>query len=744
MTELALKDIHHVRIHPAIGFARVGNSTSSQGHFIGPEIPGVFAGPERKEYKDEDGRVKRQAARFRCFGYNEAGDRWVELKVGTDVKIDWTVHLVNKKACSQESPIGLGDGWRNRKDRKKPPTPEERRKLTIDPGPVTVSGPSKSTPPAYDQIILDGMAVPVVLGELRTDADGHVLVLGGSGAAGSPKNCPVDDPFNNNGWWDDTSDGSVDALVHLAGRQQPLKAERAWAVVTPPKYAPELDTVVTLWDRLTDFFASSEEIESHIPSYTLDIQPIFHRARMIQAVHMGAAGMHIGWPEPMYEYYLRRKIHSWLRRGPEYDPKLMPRMSTLSIDDGRLTERQLHFLDKWRDGNFIRDWNPAGSPPKPGITPEGLDRAALEACVGKSFCPGIEAGRFFLEPANWATPQRHFRFAKKVEPGDVTGRMALPWQADFRACATEWWPVPRPNQVIPQGDDRYLDWHRFWAEDLLGMAENWSKLGFVLSDAQGNHREVGRVTEDWVLRLTPGGPFPRPLPPGQWTSLSAEGPDSAVWQAPEQLTGVDLACYGRGELPPGEEHSWPLMLTDEDRSLEITVRCADPKALSVRFATPIGPEVAEDDTHRTGVIGSDAQVLRLDLPVEVMPDRFAHDGLWALRISAPGAAAAVAYQLTVATESGVRIGEAAVRRAPGGALTVTTELGDRRVHRVEVLAADGSAVRLEPTTGSAAGRFAVADPAGLGAAESTVRLRVAGASALGHPFVRERFLTVGR
>ena len=53
-------------IHPAIGIARVGNSTE---YFIAPELPGeapVAVGG----FKDGAGAIKRHAVRFRVFGYN--------------------------------------------------------------------------------------------------------------------------------------------------------------------------------------------------------------------------------------------------------------------------------------------------------------------------------------------------------------------------------------------------------------------------------------------------------------------------------------------------------------------------------------------------------------------------------------------------------------------------------------------------------------------------------------------------
>ena len=59
--------IQTVKIHPAIGVARLGNSPTK--FFIGPELPGRQK-PPVGGYKDAQGRVKRQAARFRLFGYD--------------------------------------------------------------------------------------------------------------------------------------------------------------------------------------------------------------------------------------------------------------------------------------------------------------------------------------------------------------------------------------------------------------------------------------------------------------------------------------------------------------------------------------------------------------------------------------------------------------------------------------------------------------------------------------------------
>ena len=89
-----------VKIHPALGIARVGNSPDE--FFIGPERPGDRSIPAGG-YKDSQCRVKRQAAQFRIFAYHDDGPATevTEKEAG----ILWTVHLVNKKASVNGRPI---------------------------------------------------------------------------------------------------------------------------------------------------------------------------------------------------------------------------------------------------------------------------------------------------------------------------------------------------------------------------------------------------------------------------------------------------------------------------------------------------------------------------------------------------------------------------------------------------------------------------------------------------------------
>jgi hypothetical protein len=81
-------------IHPSIGIARVGNSPDDW--FYGPEVTDPL--PHPRCYRDGNGALKRQAARFRIFGLDADGKPLAELTTA-NAAITWTVHLANKKAA---------------------------------------------------------------------------------------------------------------------------------------------------------------------------------------------------------------------------------------------------------------------------------------------------------------------------------------------------------------------------------------------------------------------------------------------------------------------------------------------------------------------------------------------------------------------------------------------------------------------------------------------------------------------
>ena len=51
-----------------------------------------------RKFKDAEGKVPRQAARFRVFEFDDAGNPVKEVTLAEGVKIEWRVHVANRKA----------------------------------------------------------------------------------------------------------------------------------------------------------------------------------------------------------------------------------------------------------------------------------------------------------------------------------------------------------------------------------------------------------------------------------------------------------------------------------------------------------------------------------------------------------------------------------------------------------------------------------------------------------------------
>src|SRR5690242_15987436 len=126
------------KIFPSIGIARLGNcpDDSPSGFYVGPEIPGSVIVPVNG-YKDAQGRVKRQAARFHIFGW-EDGVFMGEITAAV-AGIEWTVELANTKpAFNQFHGVGHTNGpLRNA-------SVADRSSLMITPGPRTIGPGSKA------------------------------------------------------------------------------------------------------------------------------------------------------------------------------------------------------------------------------------------------------------------------------------------------------------------------------------------------------------------------------------------------------------------------------------------------------------------------------------------------------------------------------------------------------------------------------------------------------------------------
>ncbi|MFD5620036.1 LodA/GoxA family CTQ-dependent oxidase [Streptomyces yangpuensis] len=478
-------DIAHCEIHPAIGIARVGNSPDT--YFVGPESPGITVHPEGG-FKDREGRVKRQAARFRLYAFDKDGNVLGEVSAA-DADVEWSVELANTKAAwfrfrgrfhPSRSPGNL------RNQHVDPADPQARAALAITPGPRRAKGPdTDGTDARFDTGTFLGRPVP--LGELRTDEAGRLLVLGGLGQAASvrPDN-PVTHYANNDHWYDDTSDGPVTATVRL-GEDRTVPVRSAWVIVAPPDFSPDTTNLVTLYDVAREVAEQAgwsprpEEV-----SFTRDVRPLLDRVHGYSWVNANALRGHgrstqgdFLDPEHLSrlasnapeDSAVRTSLFDRLRTPGTEDVvqagyAFMPQLAGDDGDpaDGRprtwmsLLPGQYERMRRWAAGDFTADGtDPAAAVPLGDLPlaeqPHALVRAALEACVGASFFPGIEMTYIAAEPSTWAGP---FRLREDLVAGDITKHMAVPWHADFYECHTHWWPAQRPDDVLPEEQYRRL------------------------------------------------------------------------------------------------------------------------------------------------------------------------------------------------------------------------------------------------------------------------------------------------
>ena len=664
------------KIHPGIGVARVGDSPDQ--FYLAPETTGsapiacdaqgnALLGPSGAElptttFKDGEGRILRQAARFQVFVYDDAHPDGRPLgrddviqgvdSSGPLVNIHWSAYLANKKASwyayhELEGEHGYGPDHPLRNAG----VTESRESLIIDPGVQTVDckarrsaefargqnpGQAQTFPPPLRPSPID------TLGGLKTDDNGRLILLGGLGCSGSyltgdgtgfgePK---ITNYANNDGWFDDVSDGPVTAILEYRDDEDNESRfvqvdASAWALVGSPSYAPQIVNMITLDDLVydlsvrlfafdpalygTDFTArvnidvtDAEAVSAwrgadktwnpdYRPWFYRDIWPILLRPYNAQWVTDYLAISHdaheigpggdfdetklsqppIGDQDPNQE--MRQYVYEALRQpGNEnafvntmahvsdriYGKPLMPLLcgdNPLSNDVPSkfltLTPTQVFLLHQWAEGKFINE-KAEDFPSPPTARGIDLDRGVLGNVLGGSFCPGGEVGWIIRNPSIYASPYRIYanadflpdagsgrpsgtgeffppslgltdNLAAGLEPGDLTKRSALPWQADFNECSSQaidvtydkwnvlydtgddpgtavanrkvnitlWWPMHRPMQIYRLADPtsdptqphsyRQEDWARgipqTYAGDLL-MVDAWRRLGFVVAN----------------------------------------------------------------------------------------------------------------------------------------------------------------------------------------------------------------------------------------------------------------------
>ncbi len=483
-------------IQPAIGVARIGNSPD--GYVLGPEVThpkplmaGTGAGPHGSPYRDKEGRLLPQAARFRIYGVNAKGRIIRELTAPEgEAEIDWSLHLANKKSAWYTFQLALDIPEAASADPTtlRNPTVSDREALMLDAG-------KQSLRPGDGPQSLDLVAgrfmhqgEPVYLGRMWCEDDARLMVTGGRGYSSSYNGSVAITFGNNEGWHDDVSDGPVTARVRLNGVDLPVTP--AWLVVAPPNYGPQQKSVRTMWDLMRDVAISAGTLaRPERPSFTHDIYPVFERMSGLQWVNAGFAAA-FGWKGP-YDF----NAPEWIARlndrslaGIEWRRVLKNNFRHFDVDSWSpvpwpwvygdamnippaetprqhtaLTDTQLAMLDQWVEGTFDDDW---GKVPlytdfdQVPLEEQGdmLTRAALEFCLADAFHPGCEMTwpvrtatmymapfRFAHAPEGWVEPGMGEILSSDtvtIPSGPLTGQlaggitrwMAVPWQTDTSSC----------------------------------------------------------------------------------------------------------------------------------------------------------------------------------------------------------------------------------------------------------------------------------------------------------------------
>ena len=547
--------IRELKVYPPIGIARVGNAAGPDDYVIGPEViggPPTLPGPAPQrparyvgDFRSATGEIKRLAARFRIYAHMKDGS--VQEVTAASARIEWRVAVANLKAGWYEfnQAMDLGALSQNALQRNRdlvlPPTPRSR--LDIVPMPRTVAG-ANAGPVRLDDGTFWGRSV--YLGELRTDAEGHLIFLGGKGAAGAFRADTRALTFANNpGWHDDLCDGPVRATVTFPG-QAPIEAEPGYVSVTPPNYAPGLFGLVTMDDVVREVFYDKQWIpRPDKTSFAEDVLPIFQRLTGLQWVNHGLFIVHgFGSPLDAQDPQVIAKLNDgsaantgWRNRvlGLFRDPNAggtlvadrVPQIYGDGVDtlfnganaaaNGLLavTKTQYAHLQRWAGGSFAANGSSAAPTPPgpfatlaPALQVEHLERASLHDCLGGPFHPAMELTWVMRIPLLWKSPYR-----LNVLPGDdpakqdfgdvltpavcvgangpydgaaagcLTRFLGVPWHTDHTSC----------NSAADYFPSTFLSMPTFWgprAPDQVLANGNYLRAAAVAHNGQPAERQM--------------------------------------------------------------------------------------------------------------------------------------------------------------------------------------------------------------------------------------------------------------
>lgn len=488
-------DSNHIvkaAIYPPIGVMRVGNSKEE--YFIGPLVDEPEEKSDPYAYRDKTGALKRQAAQFRIYGLNADGEAVKELTMD-DTDITWHSQLANQKSSWYQFQIAL-----DIPDAFAPDIPPSLlRNIDVkDRDSLIIKGEahkiSKSNINEGHKFEGKFFSKPVYLGEMRTDEKGRLIMLGGHGVSANINGDIAVTFANNEGWYDDMSDGPVTAEVIYEG--QILEVDPAWVICAPPDYAPMQKSVRTMWDLMRSVAVESKMMDApQRPSFTKDILPIFERMTNLQWVNAGFAAAFgwggqfnytsLEWVEKLNDsskanLEMRRTISNNFRRFEESGaeaPQLWPWLYGDAVaiptkgsirQHSTLSKLQLTFLDQWVAGDFdsdfegLKDRQPKTIDEYPvSEQPDMLTKAAMDFCLADAFHPGCEMtwpmrtsgmymAPFRLKHAPKEPKTNYYYYGSTMDigvlgmsvgpllggqiAGGITRWMAVPWQTDTASC----------------------------------------------------------------------------------------------------------------------------------------------------------------------------------------------------------------------------------------------------------------------------------------------------------------------
>jgi len=552
-------EIVRAEIHPGIGVARLGNSDE---WLLAPEVMRP-APRDVAECRDAQGAIRREAVRFRIYGYDANGAVVREL-TADDAEIEWTVHMAAAKAQWYIFVAAMDrDELKNQKLRRRNPDydPAKRSDLKIDPGPVTIGG-CNGAAECRGRFTYQDASAEVMLGQLETDDAGRLVVVAGKGVSGSPTGLPAvstDDADwfgNTSGWYDDIADGPVTAAVRIDGRHIPCS--NAWVASAPPNFAPDLLGWRTLDDLMQEVFIAARWLDEPArPSFTRDIYPLFERLAGLQWVNQGIAnifgtGGATDFTDPVFidkisrihngagDTYkpLRRSLANMFRATNSTSWQAMPPIygDTFGTIGGSEADKPGNLLalwgqakkrvDKWVAGEFEADW--AGAPPEEifddvplARQPRMLDQAAMHFCLADAFHPGCELTWPLRHASVYEAPYRiRMRGAGVPDPdygAELTQEAVLaaggPLHAQGPGDLTRWMALPWQMDALGCRSgyftnlDPYLP--TFWPARVPNHVLSSEDYGVLMDKSKSKPERIGAFAsrKSWYAPLGPNVAF---------------------------------------------------------------------------------------------------------------------------------------------------------------------------------------------------------------------------------------------